>query len=108
MLGGVWFYGLNRAFGSRYAQAFYRAGRNSVEDPTPPYLRKIDGLEAELRAEKAAVEQLEGKLSIYQQEKGPIKIETIVITSEELSACRKLKISPKEYLEKHKRKRGFR
>lgn len=103
---GVWLYGLNRILGSRYAEAFYRAGRNSVEDPTPPYLRKIDELEAELRAEKATVKQLEGKLSIYQQEKGPIKVDTIVITSEELSACRKLRISPKEYLEKHKRKRG--
>lgn len=103
---GVWFYGLNRAFGSRYAEVFYRAGRNSVEDPIPPYLRKIDGLEVELHAANATVKQLTGKLSIYQQEKGPIKVETVIISSEELSACRKLGISPKEYLEKHKCKRG--
>ena len=103
---GVWFYGLNRVFGSRYAEAFYRAGRKSVEDPTPPYQRRIDELETELCAAKTAAKQLTEKLTIYRQEKGPIKVKTIIITSEELSACRKLRISPKEYLEKHKRKRG--
>jgi len=102
---GVWLYGLNRTFGSRYAEAFYRAGRNSVEDPTPVYQRRIDELEAELRAAKTTAKQLTEKLTIYRQEKGPIKVETIIITSEELSACRKLRISPKEYLEKHKGKR---
>lgn len=103
---GAWFYGLNRTFGTRYAESFFIAGRNSVADPTPPYMQKIGELKMELQGTNDTIRDLKGKLSIYEQEKGPIRVETLIISSEELKACKKLGISPKEYIDKHKRKRA--